>query len=405
MEPDILPYQHSSAPPPLDDDMGEAGSEEDEFGGFVFDLAAPTEPPFPKSSFTLQTEHSIRESVEGGQPSLDLCTTNGYCSSAEETGFADFSVFTEQAAHPWCCGFAPLGGTAVGTKPSSSLREGRQVVMDAEPRSRCACTPHQTSQDKSHQTSKLQKEDVLNTSATEDLDSFCDDVSYEGPSEDLEPNVSSLASQGDQTGDEDESLSEWDMYCHRGDQAASQGTCATSNVSSQFNAERFDNCVDGETLGLPPSDSFADFCSAAPQEDGNRMWAEFKDTRSKLPEQVSSLQLLQASFPEEVVPPEEEDEDEEEEEEENVPSLGALLHPQEEEKTTVHRVQHGFWRPHQDIHGAAGLMFQWRASHANRTLLRCLGLDMRDTWVQMNPDKDCFSGHTPATTSGAQTHT
>nr|XP_057914219.1 aftiphilin isoform X2 [Doryrhamphus excisus] len=389
MEPDILPYQHSSAPPPLDDDMGEAGSEEDEFGGFVFDLPASTEPPFLKSSFNLQTEHSSSETVEGGRPSLDLCTTNGFCGSAEETGFADFSVFTEQAAHPWCCGFAPLGGAAVGTKPSSSLRESRQVVMDAEPRSRCACTPHQTSQDK---TKKLQKEHILNKSTTEDLDSFCDDVSFEGTSEDLEPNVSSLASQEDQTGDEDESLFEWDTYCHRGDQAASQGTCATSHVSSQFNDERFDNCVDGETPGLPPSDSFADFCSAVPQEDGGRAWVEFKDTQMKLVEQVSSLQLLQVSFPADAVPPEEE----------NVLSLGALLHPQEEEKTTIQRVQRGLWRPHQDIHGAAGLMFQWGASHANRTLLRCLGVNTRDT---LGPNKDCYPGQTPATTSGAQTHT
>ncbi|XP_061767286.1 aftiphilin-like [Nerophis ophidion] len=362
MEPEVLSYQHAPAPLPLDGDTGEAGSEEEDFGAFAYGLAASAHPPFLKSGFRLRTDHSSRDEVKVGRPSWHL--TNGYCGAAEETGFADFTVFTEQAAHPWCCGFAPLGGAAVGTKLSSSLREGRQVVMDAEPRS---CCQNGSSQDKSRQTATLQEEHVLNKSTAEDLDSLYEDVSFEGPSEDSEPNVSSLASHGDQTGDEDESLSEWDLCSHPGDWAASQGTTS--------NNETFDNGVDGETRGLPPSDSFADFCSATTQEDGDGTWAEFKDTRSKLVDQVGSLQFLQASFPEEEVPLEED----------NVPSLGALLHPQEEEHTSQ-GVQRGFWRPHQDIHSAAGLKFQWGASHANRTLLRCLGVH---TLARQEPKKDC----------------
>lgn len=41
------------------------------------------------------------------------------------------------------------------------------------------------------------------------------------------------------------------------------------------------------------------------------------------------------------------------------------------------RIQWGTWWPHQDLHSAVGLRFQWGGSHTNRTLLRCLGMDTR----------------------------
>ncbi|XP_044069535.1 aftiphilin isoform X2 [Siniperca chuatsi] len=605
MEPDIMPL-HSSSPPPLDDDSdGETGSEEDEFGdyggfsvggsclppGFADSSDSPSSLRYPSPTIkpaTHQPNCSFNPPAEQFQPTSTLnsgsgrgqihvegqdCNaesrvhlTNRYserdhnsgthiasavgaCSPREETGFADFTVFTEQAAHPWCCGFTPLGSTeqwdgrANGT---NSLGEeicdpGQEVIMDSEPRSRCAykakenvCTevkhcekrdaalvqpsqdhhqpqeaaaaldfpseePHSGEEElgnpgdgqrerrrsfNSLQTTEVQEDgeseedredreksisSVPQTfsvyeSASEDLASFCDDLSFEGPFADLEPNISSLASQQDQTDwdqtdDEEEELGNYrrsdsivnnsmtnlrqaEKGFHYCDQSVTQETSSTSNKSqsgthTEDKFADFKDCsfehhkdqghvqtADSEvqSLGnLPQSDSFADFCSAPTQEDGEGSWAEFKDQRAEeegktwtqFTEQVSSLQtdgsteeeqdragqygvsrrnscqasfscrvqqLLLASFPEvEVLAVEGEEE---------VLSLGALLHAQhlperdEEEIPELcpqsQWIQQGVWWPHQDLHSAVGLQFQWGGSHTNRTLLRCLGMDTRN---------------------------
>lgn len=465
MEPDIMPL-HSSSPPPLDDDGdGEAGSEEDEFGdfggfsvgvscsptGFADSSDSPPSLRYPSPTIkpaTHQTNCSFNHPVEQSQPTSTVnpgsgtaqtymegqdCNaeshvhlTNGYserdhhsgthiasavgaCSPTEETGFADFTVFTEQAAHPWCCGFTPLGSTeqwdggVKGTNSSNSLGEqmcdpGQEVIMDSEPRSHCAykakenvCTvehcekrdaalvrpsqdhhqpqeaaealdfpsedPHSgeeglgeagdSQKERRHSFNSLQTTDVqedgeseedgedgeksistvpqtisVYESVSEDLPSFCDDLSFEGPSADLEPNVSSLGSQDDQSGwdqtdDEEEALGNFrhsDSFVsnsmanlrqaekgfHYCDQSATQETSATSNQSqsgthtedtfADFTECSFEHHRDqGQTadagvqsLGnLPPSDSFADFCSAPTQEDGEESWAEFNDQRDQ----------------------------------------------------------------------------------------------------------------------------
>ncbi|XP_074503207.1 uncharacterized protein LOC141774441 [Sebastes fasciatus] len=572
MEPNIMPF-HSSSPPPLDDDDdGETGSEEDEFGdfgGFSVEVSClpsgstdslsslrqscPTTKPAahqPNCSFNHPVEQSPPTSsvdsgsgrsqiyVEGqeGNAESRVHLTNGYsdavgaCSPREETGFADFTVFTEQAAHPWCCGFSPMDskeqwdGRGEGT---NSLREqicdpGRDVVTDSEPRSHYACEakgnvctkvkhcekrdaappqdhhqpqgaaaaldsppeeprsgedePGDSRRETRHSFNSLQTTEVqedgesdedreksisivpqtfsVYESASEDLASFCDDFSFEGPSADSEPNVSSLVSQDGQTDwdqtddDEEEELGNYSManltqstaeihYC---DQSATQETSATSNQSqpgthtedADFKGCRFEHhrgrgCAQTadaavQSLGnLPPSDSFADFCSAPTQEDGEGSWAEFKEgkTWTQFREPVSSLQtdgdieeeqdcagkygvsrrnsckaslscrvqqLLLASFPEVEVPAVEG-------EEEEVLSLGALLHarhlPESEEEEEEEEdeeipelrsqwIRRGVWRPHQDLHDAVGLQFQWGGSHTNRTLLRCLGVETRN---------------------------
>ncbi|XP_070772755.1 aftiphilin-like [Enoplosus armatus] len=603
MEPDIMPL-HSSSPPPLDDDGdGEAGSEEDEFGdysvgvscsppGFADSTVSPASLRYPSSTVkpaTHQANCSFNHPAEQFQPTSTVnsgsgrghihvegqdCNaesrvhlTNGYserdhnsgthiasavglCSPREETGFADFTVFTEQAAHPWCCGFTPLGSTeqwdgrVEGTNASSSLDEqicdpGQEVIMDSEPRSHCAykakenvCTkvkhcekrdaafvqpsqdhhqpqkaaaaldfppeePHSGNEElgnpgerrhsfNSLQTTKVQedgeseedrgdREKGISTvpqtfsvyeSASEDLASFCDDLSFEGPSVDLEPNVSSLGSQEDQTDwdqtdDEEEELGNYrnsdsfvnnrmanlrqaEKGIHYCDQSATQETSATSSQSqsgthTEYTFAVFKDCnfeshrdqghvqtADAGVLSLgnlPPSDSFADFCSAPTQEDGEDSWAEFKDQRAQeegqtwtqFREQVGCLQtdgsteeeqdkagqcgvsrrnscqvslscrvqqLLLASFLEVEVPAVEG--------EEEVLSLSALFHAQhlpesegEEEETPelcprFEWIQQGVWWPHQDLHSAVGLQFQWGGSHTNRTLLRCLGMDTRN---------------------------
>lgn len=476
MEPDIMPL-HSSSPPPLDDDDddddGEVGSEDDEFGDFggfsvvvscsPLGFAHSAEPPSSlrqPSPTTMPAPHqpyySFNHPVEQSQPAsslnsgssrgqidvegqscnagTSLLLANGYaerehtsgthysasvegaCSPEEETGFADFTVFTDQATHPWCCGFSPIGSTEQldGRVKGANLAEkicdpGQEIIMDSEPRSHCAhkakgdvCTKvkhcekrhpalEEPSQDH-HQPQEaaaalgfqsaechLQAEDKgkpkdswkesghsldeseedkgdrektfvnvpqtfsMYESASEDLGSFCDDLSFEGVSADLEPNVSSLTSQEyqtdwDKTDDEHEELgnykdsgssvsdsmenlrqSDVEKGLHHCNQSATQETPATSNFCgvqshavahtedqfSDFNHSSFECQQDQEhadvrveSLGsLPPSDSFADFCSAPTQEDGDGSWAEFKDQRTQeeakactqFREQVSSL--------------------------------------------------------------------------------------------------------------------
>ncbi|XP_034065853.1 uncharacterized protein LOC117542345 isoform X2 [Gymnodraco acuticeps] len=537
MEPDIIPL-HSVSPPPLDGD-GEVGSEEDDFGDFgAFSVG---ESPDSLSSFRQLSSTAIKpaalqSTVEQSQPTSTVhvgsgrgqeCTaessvhlTNGFSvrnhnsrtpiTSAvggpkEETGFADFTLFTEQAEHPWCCGFSPIDRKEQwdargkeGRKSSNSLGEhrhdsGQDVVMDSEPRSHCACETKkenvctkvkhcekrdaalvQTSQDHDQpqeaaldfqseepisreECGDIQRErghclnSLHTTGLTEDGES---DGEGRGNSISTVPQTFNDETDWDPTDDDEEGEalgndrpSEEDKGFHFRDQSVTQETSATSELSqtgthAEENFADFRECTleqghiqsddddddeEGLSLGnLPPSDSFADFCSAPTQEDGEDSWAEFKDQRAQedgrtwtqFKEPVSSLQadgdteeeperggrcggsrrnscqaslscrvqqLLVAHFPEVEVPAVES--------EEEVLSLGALLQAQhlpeseegeeeEEEKPALcprsQWIWRGVWLPHQDLHDAVGLKFQWGGSYANRTLLRCLGVETRN---------------------------
>ncbi|XP_072246712.1 uncharacterized protein aftphb [Leuresthes tenuis] len=611
MEPDTIPL-HSSSPPPLDCDGDEGvGSEEDEFGDFSVGIScsslglpvAPESPSFFKQPPTIREPethqpnssfyHPVEESQHTSTVKLDsssgpadaesqncnaestLYLTNGFaqdphksggasvmgaCSPKEEMGFADFTVFTEQVSHPWCCGFTEQWDRKVG---GAGLNSGQGIIMESEPRFHhvykakedvCIMAKHcekrdaalvQPPQDhhqpqeaaaalnlatgeedpgipqdgqgerrlscSSLQTSELQrvKENISETmyeSASDDLASFCDDLSFEGASADLEPNVSSLGSQDDQTDcdrtDDDEEepencrerdclfrismanlrLSESEKDFQHSNHYATQETSATSSQSqSGTNPEEkiadftdrsrilhrdqeFVQTADAgvHILGnLPPSDSFADFCSAPTQDDGEGLWTDFKDQSAQVEgktwmgfrEPVSSLQaggddeeelrrgeelgarrknscqaslscrveqLFQSSFPEVLVPAAEV------QEEQLVPS--ALLQtehlPQSEddipEVSHTLSIQQTMLWPHQDIHSSVGLQFRWGGSHSNRALLRCLGVDARNIVFigtkkqpasvpayasnlgMLEPTKDsvpavCSPGHTAAT--------
>ncbi|KAF3707994.1 Aftiphilin [Channa argus] len=603
MEPDIMPL-HPSSPPLLDDDgeeEKEVGSELDEFGDFTgrsavvpcspLGFADFIEPPLRLTQSSLATKpatpyYCFNHPVEQSQPASTVSSgshmgqinmeeqdcnaeqslhlTNGYaerdhtsgthysfslmgtCSPMEKTGFGDFTVFTEQAAHPWCCGFTPIrsteqwDGRVEGTNLVKQICDpGQEVIMDSEPKSHCAdrangkiCTevkhcdkrdtaleqppqdhhhpqeapaalgvqpadpnhweegegkPRDSWRDSGHspvcsslQISEAQEDaeseeeksisNVPQTfsvyeSASEDLASFCDDLSFEGISADLDPNVSSLTSQENQSDwDKTDDEEEEQENCRHSDsfftysiatlrqtekqkcsQSATQETPATSNICGvqshlvannedeflDFNDSHYEHYRDQEHVktadvkvlclgSLPPSDSFSDFCSAPKQEDGDGLWAEFKDHRAQqeaktwthFREQVSSLptggdteqeqdwaeqygafggnscqpplscriqQLLKASFPDRVVPAVDS--------EEKLLSLDTLLHTQhppdseKEEKpecSSAQWMKQGMWWPHEDIHSSLGLKFQWGDSHANRTLLRCLGVDTRN---------------------------
>lgn len=156
MEHDITPlpsYSH----PPLDGDSDDGVGSEDEFGAFAvggvcstFDSADVTEThrperARPEDSGSCDPEASLR--YLNGHAGEDLQAgvfggSTGRCPT-EETGFADFALFTEQVGHPWCCGFserwndkAERGHCSVD-KTAGDL--GREVVMDSEPRSQQAC--------------------------------------------------------------------------------------------------------------------------------------------------------------------------------------------------------------------------------------------------------------------------
>lgn len=453
---------HSSSPPPLDDDDdddddGEVGSEEDvfgDFGGFSavvscssLGFAHSSEPPSslrqpspttkpathqPHYSFIHLVEKSQTTSNVEGQAcnaGSSLHLANGYaerahesgshysasvegaCSPKEELGFADFTVFTDQAAHPWCCGFSPIASTqqwdgkVEGMNMTEKSFDPGQEIMEAEPQSHCAlmakedvCTRvkqcekrdpaleepsqdhHQPQEaaaaldfrsqheDKSGESwrksgnslvcNSLQMSDTeksishipqtcsVHESPSEDLGSFCDDFSFEGVSADLEPNVSSLTSQEnqtdwDKTDDEDEELGSY-KHSHsvvnnnmenlrqfepengfdHNNLSAAQETPATSYFCgdqshagayteaefSDFNHSSSEHQRDQDRVqtanmkvhnlgSLPLSDSFADFCSAPTQDDEEGAWVGFRNQRpqdkaktwTEFTEQVSSL--------------------------------------------------------------------------------------------------------------------
>lgn len=416
MEPYVVPF-HSSSPPPLDDYGGvDAGSEDEEFGDFggfpvivscssshlpkskisPGSLRESSNSPVDQPKSLSSVPGSCREQVNmKGQSFMDDLSshlTNGYAkgdrrfgpcdafqvesfSSKEDDGFADFSVFAEQAAHPWCCGFSPLATTeqrapqVEGTDPGERVCD---VIMDSEPRShdnvctninhcerRCAAVvkPSQDQRqpqeaaagleceepedveeqrercgdfrfDKSLTNSEVEEnEDAekktgtsVYDSASEDLASLCDDFSFDGVSADMEPNVSSLASHDDQTDwdqtdDEGDELghcgnpysldntsmanlcqSEEEKGFHCGDQSVTQEHAATSTSSCERDSSADDDDdkvseahsdpeCEPSVGGLPPSDSFADFCSAPTEGDGDTSWAEFPGQRTREEEQ------------------------------------------------------------------------------------------------------------------------
>ncbi|XP_015247493.1 PREDICTED: uncharacterized protein LOC107095750 [Cyprinodon variegatus] len=446
MEPDVIPLP-SYSPPPLD-----GGSEEEEFGDFstggvcaTIVHAGQTEPtsffrqtsPMEKPSTALpnpaeETHHPPSEESRNHDSESNLHTgedrlsetfgSSIASSSLGETGFADFTFFTEQVGHPWCCGFTEEWDGKVEEQDCDSSRE-----VITEPRSQHVPKANRGVRvERKHcdrnaavQNHRQSQEDEANIRAP------CHDgPSLEGDSADLEPNVLSLTSQNGQTDDETEvvevclinsSTAKTDApHCN-----ATQGTSATSCQqhsgthsqdkcadSADVNMERHREPVETADTGvrslgsLPPSDSFADFCSAPGRDDEEGpSWANFTEemwTQLREPEEESeqdgetrmercqasascSLQrLLRSSFPEVFVPVVEAEED--------LPNLGALLHVQhcaETEEGTPElrpslRIQQLMLNPHEDIHASLSLQFKWGGSHSNMTLLRCLGVDPRN---------------------------
>ncbi|KAJ0066946.1 hypothetical protein NL108_006188 [Boleophthalmus pectinirostris] len=570
---DAMPQLSSSLPQVCNQDE-EAPAEEEEFGEFsnfpggadgfncspwesasnslslhsdpcqsISRLNQPVEQSQPTSTMSLKSIDDqaacVDELSEKYPYDGDKSSVLKACFLTNETDFADFSVFGEQAAQAWCCG---LAGAEFwdGREGMSALRHNyvtpdENVILDSEPKS-CAftstgniCTivnhcekrnkssqdnnskPHlqvewghfgDKSADKSCESHKERKhsfnlnflrtskeveergkkeKSVSTLSQTAGLYDFVDNVSFdEGssqdePSEDFEPNVSSLASPDDTdpdeypTDDEEElrnyrlsrsfcnndfiwyntSNSDVDTGLFYDDHFAAQESSATSALSEYEEHSEEEQVSRGVSLeshtsqepvqladgdvqnlqGLPPSDSFADFCSAPSQED--RQCELFQDRQEAFGQQydITSCevvlhcqvqQLLLASFPQLVSAEEVEDpvygletllffKDESDHEEQESKQFDSLCIPP------------GLRWSSQDIHSAAGLQFQWGGSHTSMGLLQCLGVDSRNIVViglkkqpvavpalashrgQLEPIKDSlspvhFSGQTKVTT-------
>lgn len=332
-----------------------------------------------------------------------------------------------QVAHAWCCSFTPLGGAEEVDLKGCEPRLGRTVDQHCEKRASALAPP---TQDCPYLQSEVAEESELGLehwgterreswklqdaagskgqheslpapsqtfsvygSVSEDLASSFDDLSVECLSADWEPNVSSLGSESqtewDQTDqeEEEEEKEEVENYCYSDSFKADYSRCPASQESSATSeVSRSAAAAEGSVLvlgTLPPSDSFADFCTAPTQGSEESQWAEFSHQASSSSCRVQ--QLLHDSFPDEEQP--------DEEEEEEVLSLGSHLpDSQKREETprrrpTFHSIQKGMRWLQQDPHNADGLRFHWGGSQSNRSLLRCLGVEAENTGI-LEPTKD-----------------
>lgn len=138
-------------------------------------------------------------------------------------------------------------------------------------------------------------------SVSEDLASSFDDLSVECLSADWEPNVSSLGSESqtewDQTDQEedDEEGQEVENYCYSNSfiSTADYRGCSDSQESSAISEPSHSAAAaEGSVLilgTLPPSDSFADFCTAPTQGSEEGQWAEFSH-------QGAQVQRVESTF-------------------------------------------------------------------------------------------------------------
>lgn len=444
----------------------------------------PVEKSQPTSTVSLKTIDDQAPTKAGLSENTSVLKS---CFLQNETNFADFSVFGEQAAQAWCCGLGGAqlwDGEGIASQNKISISSGEVAILDSEPKTylskdntctkfyHCekqsklsqdclrsfpmqwnnyvdksvgnSCESHKerkhsfnlnflrTSKGTGQREEKEKNEKSVSTlTQSTSLHDFVDnascdeDSSQDEPSEDFEPNVSSLASQEetdtdqDQTDDEEELRnyrlsrsfcndylwysqqtfnSDLDTGLFDPDHSTAQESSATSVNSECEKHPEEDHVfrglilephmsqlqlVEGEGQGcLPPSDSFADFCSAASQED--RDCELFQDQQETFGQQCCQIvlhcqvpQLFLDSFPQLVPLKEVED---------AVYGLEALLfikdpnyHKEEEQRNSgLLCVPPGIMWPSQDILSVAGLQFQWAGSHINRCLHQCLGVDSKN---------------------------
>lgn len=368
MEPAAIMPLMSSSPPALDAvGRGEVGAEAEELRGFgQFPVGVSCRPPgladCPQSASSLgqpsppiksATHHfgsNLNLPVKQSQPTFSMNLGSGWnkmdmehqalnaesgvhltndyhnadtciASAAnahiqkEEVGFADFTVFTEQSVHHWCCGFTPSG-----TPEKFNGRLGQGVLVQSE------LLPHCSSKEKEEGCTIIWQEgdaavarlyqdqqQPQETSATlvfEKRESDQSDLTCRGAGfktsevwtdgceqSKKQEEPGNYHSGNNSTVKCAESKTEEDL--HHFISSATQENSATSSLpqSGTCNDISDTDCgleshrdavhvrgADAAVLilgTLPPSDSFADFCTAPVQGDGEDLWAEFTDRKEQ----------------------------------------------------------------------------------------------------------------------------
>lgn len=376
----------SSSPPALDAvGRGEVGAEEEELRGFrQFPVGVSCRPPGladcpqltsslgqPSPPIKSATHHSgsnLNLPVKQSQPTFSMNLGSGWnekdmehqalkaesgvpltndyrsadtciafaanaCIQKEEVGFADFTVFTEQSVHHWCCGFTPSGNpekfnSRLGQGNSSNSPLGRTYspgqggLVESELLPHCSykekeegCTiirswqegdaavarPYQDQQQPQETSATLffekresdQSDLICRGSGFKTSEVWADGCEQSNKQE--EPG--NYHSGNNSTVKCAESKTEEDL--HHFNSSATQEDSATSSLpqSGMCNDISDTDCgleshrdpvhvrgADAAVLilgTLPPSDSFADFCAAPVQGDGEDLWAEFTDMKEQ----------------------------------------------------------------------------------------------------------------------------
>lgn len=247
----------------------------------------------------------------------------------EELGFADFAVFTEQAVHHWCCGFTPSGNpgtfnSRLGQRnPANSPLErtwspGQVASGDADPHCSskekgCAMIRPWQEGDAAVVQQRQDQQQPQETAAASVLppeNEYVEGVESEEKDRTragIRFETSEVGGDGgEQSGEQEEpgsrragdigavtrtqATGEEDL--HRFNSSATQENSATSSPphsGARRHVSGADCGAEGQraeaavlVLGtLPPSDSFADFCSAPVRDDGEDLWAEFTDMKAE----------------------------------------------------------------------------------------------------------------------------
>lgn len=248
----------------------------------------------------------------------------------EEMGFADFTVFTEQTVHHWCCGFTPSGNSETSNSrlgqrnPSNSPLErtfspGQVALGDSDPQKDCTMIGHWQEGDAAVAQPHQDQQQPQETAAALVFPPAKDYVEKGESEENLTRGGSRLETSDEQeepgrrrtgnigTATWPQAKAEEDLQ--HSDSRATQGnstsgplqSAARHHSSDPAHVQRADAAV--LILGtLPPSDSFADFCAAPVQDDGEDLWAEFTDRKEEEGEPVWSRERAGS------VPTEDEDE-------------------------------------------------------------------------------------------------
>lgn len=238
--------------------------------------------------------------------------------------FLLFPLFSEQAGQTWCCTFTPTGGAEELNLKGCEPKPHCSMDLHCEKRASALATPtqdHHRCQSEDSEESELgagcyserhqdaagskgQQEELAALSQTfsvsEDLASSFDDLSVECLSADWEPNVSSLGSESqtewDQTDQEEDDEEGEDVEKYSFISAADYRHCSASQESSAISEPSHSAAAaEGSVLilgTLPPSDSFADFCTAPTQGSEEGQWAEFSHQGAQVQAVKSILKLV-----------------------------------------------------------------------------------------------------------------